>query len=309
MAIQESMPAGQSLVERVAVGGMPKLSISLGDRRLAKVALAVGIAAVVVWTYWTTLLDIGERWAHDPQYSHGFLVPLFSLYLLWRSRGQLLEVELRSRWWGVGLVAVGIAMRLVGLFFYQPWLDSGSLLVVLAGLAAAAGGRKLLIWAGPAILFLAFMLPLPYRFQTMLGGTLQRVATIASTYSLQTMGIPAVSEGNIVLLSETRLGIVEACSGLSMLVTFFALATAVAMLATRNWIEAIVVFLSAVPIAVVANVARITVTGALYEANQNDLARVIFHDVAGWLMMPFGLGLLLLELHILGRLVVPSPGK
>jgi exosortase len=142
----------------------------------------------------------------------------------------------------------------------------------------------------------------------MLGGTLQRVATIASTYALQTLGVPAVSEGNVVLLSETRLGIVEACSGLSMLVTFFALAAAVAILATRNWIEAIVVFCSAIPIAVVANVARITVTGALYEANQNELARVIFHDVAGWLMMPLGLGLLLVELHILGRAVVPVDG-
>jgi exosortase/archaeosortase family protein len=93
-----------------------------------------------------------------------------------------------------------------------------------------------------------------------------------------------------------------------MLVTFFALAAAVAILATRNWIEAIVVFCSAIPIAVVANVARITVTGALYEANQNELARVIFHDVAGWLMMPLGLGLLLVELHILGRAVVPVDG-
>jgi exosortase len=308
MATQQSMQAVPAVAERIPVGGIPNFLVGLGSRRLATPAFALGIAAVVIWSFWTTLLDIGERWAHDPQYSHGFLVPLFSVYLLWRSRGKMREVELRSRWWGVGVVAVGIAMRLAGLFFYQPWLDSGSLLVVLAGLAAATGGRKALIWAGPAILFLAFMLPLPYRFQTMLGGTLQRVATIASTYALQTLGVPAVSEGNVVLLSETRLGIVEACSGLSMLVTFFALAAAVAILATRNWIEAIVVFCSAIPIAVVANVARITVTGALYEANQNELARVIFHDVAGWLMMPLGLGLLLVELHILGRAVVPVDG-
>lgn len=309
MATQQSMPVGQAVAERASVGSVPKLSIRLGNRRLTKPAFALGIAAVVLWSYWTTLLEIGYRWAHDPQYSHGFLVPLFSVYLLWRSRCKLREIELRPRWWGVGIVVVGIAMRLAGLLFYQPWLDSGSLLVVLTGLAAATGGRKLFVWAGPAILFLAFMLPLPYRFQTVLGGTLQRVATLASTYALQTLGVPAVSEGKVILLSETRLGIVEACSGLSMLVTFFAMATAVAILSTRNRIEAVIVFFSAIPIAVLANTVRITVTGALYEANQNDLARVIFHDVAGWLMMPLGLGLLLVELHVLARVVVPIDGQ
>lgn len=272
------------------------------------VVAAVVVAGVVVWAYWTTLIDIGDRWAADPQYSHGFLVPVFAGYLLWRNSGQLRELDLRHRWWGLGLVALGAAMRLLALAFYQPWLDSGSLLVVIAGIAAAAGGRPALRWAGPAILFLTFMLPLPYRFQTLLGGGLQRVATAASTYALQTLGVPAVSEGNIILLTDTRLGVVEACSGLSMLVTFFALATGVAILAGRNWVEKGVVFLSAIPIAVIANIVRITVTGVLFEANQNDLARVVFHDLAGWLMMPLGLILLFAELHVLGRAVVSRGG-
>lgn len=309
MTIEHPVDPAQELIKRTS--GVRDLSSSavLSGDRLARPAFVLAVAAVVVWSYWSTLSDIGERWANDPQYSHGFLVPLFACYLLWRKRGQLRSAEFCSRWWGVGIVAVGVSMRLVGHFFYQPWLDSGSLLVVLSGIAAAAGGRKMLIWAVPSVLFLAFMLPLPYRFQSMLGGTLQRIATTASVYALQTIGVPAVSEGNIILLSESRLGIFEACNGLSMLVTFFALATAVAILATQNWMERVLVLLCAVPIAVAANVIRITVTGFLYESNHNDLARVVFHDVAGWLMMPLGLGMLLLELHILGRLVVPVGGE
>ena len=271
-----------------------------------KVVGVVAFLALVAWAYWTTLTDIGERWATDPQYSHGFLVPLFAGYLLWSRRSQIGWSDVRGRWWGVGLVLAGVMIRLAGHALYLPWLDAGSFLVVLGGVAAAVGGRRVLLWAAPAILFLAFMIPLPYRFQTALGGTLQHAATQVSTYVLQTVGIPAVAEGNVILLSEIRLGIVEACSGLTMLVTFFALATAVAILAPRSWLEKVLIVASAVPIAILANVVRIAVTGALYEANQDELARSLFHDLAGWLMMPLGLLMLLIEISLLGRLIVPA---
>jgi exosortase len=266
---------------------------------------AAVLPALVAWAYWTTLVDIAERWATDPQYSHGFLVPLIAGYLLWSSRSQMESGDVRGCWWGVSLVAFGAGIRLAGHAFYLPWLDAGSLLVVLAGLAMTLGGRRALRWAAPAILFLAFMIPLPYRFQTALGGTLQRAATQASTYVLQTAGIPAVAEGNVILLSEIRVGVVEACSGLTMLVTFFALATALAILVPRSWLEKAIIIASAIPIAILANVVRIAVTGALYEANQDELAQSMFHTLAGWLMMPLGLLLLLAELAVLGRLIAP----
>jgi exosortase len=229
------------------------------------------------------------------------LVPLFAGYLLWSRRALLAGGEWSGRWWGAGVVLLGATLRMAGHAFYQPWLDAGSLLVVLAGLVAAVGGRPALRWSWPAILFLAFMIPLPHRFETLLGGSLQRIATVASTYVLQTFGVPAVAEGNVILLTETRLGVVEACSGLTMLVTFFALATGVAILARRSWLERGAVFLSAIPVAVLANVVRITLTGVLFEANRNELARTVFHDLAGWFMMPLAVSVLLGELAFLGR--------
>jgi exosortase len=258
----------------------------------------------VVWAYWTTLAEVAERWSIDPQYSHGFLVPVFSGYLLWRRRAQLAESDLQPRWWGVGIVLIGAATRMLGHILYQPWLDTGSLLICLVGIAAAAGGRRALLWAGPAILFLVFMLPLPYRLEIALGGTLQRIATNVSTYAMQTVGVPAIAEGNVILLTDSKLGVVEACNGLSMLITFFALASAVAILAPRSWVEKIVIFLSALPIAILANVIRITSTGILIEAAHSDWAKMVFHDLAGWLMMPLALGMLLVELFILGRSLV-----
>ena len=263
--------------------------------------------SALVWAYWGTLADICVRWVDDPQYSHGFFVPVFSGYLLWRRREHLWANDFRPRWWGLGAVLVGTGLRFVGHVFYQPWIDPTSLIIVLFGLAATAGGRRAVVWSGPAILFLAFTVPLPYRVQMMLGGTLQRVATLTSTYALQTLGVPAVAEGNVILLSETTLGIVEACNGLSMLVTFFALATGVAILAKRSLVERVAIVASAVPIAVIANVARITLTGVLFEANQGEWARAVFHDFAGLLMMPLAIALLLGELFILKRsLIVAS---
>jgi exosortase len=276
-------------------------------RKMTPVLASVGLfLAVVLWAYWSALGDVTERWATDPQYSHGFLVPVFSAYLLWTRRDRITASEVRPRWWGLLVVAIGGGVRMAGHFFYQPWLDEFSLLVVLAGLIAVAGGRQLLAWAAPAVLFLAFMIPLPYSAQTLLGGRLQAVATAASTYALQTLGVPAVSEGNVILLTDTRLGVVEACSGLTMLVTFFALSVGVAFLARRSWPEKVLLVATAAPIAVVANVVRITVTGLLFEANRGDLARAVFHDLAGWLMMPIGLTLLLAELYVMSRAVVPA---
>ena len=275
------------------------------DRPIALLAsLILASTALVIWAYWTTLVEVASRWAADPQYSHGFLVPLFSLYLLWARRSDLNASDFQPRWWGVAILGGGVAMRMAGLFLFQSILDTGSLIVCLLGFAAAAGGRGALRWSTPSILFLAFMLPLPHRVQTMLGGSLQGIATVTSTYALQTIGIPAVAEGNIILLTDTRVGVVEACNGLSMMMTFFALATAVAILSKRGIVEKLVIFFSAIPIAILANVARITATCILYETAHGEIAHWVYHDLAGWLMMPLALGLLLLELWIMSRSLV-----
>lgn len=281
------------------------MTLNLGRRRLLLAAFAA--LATLGWAYWSTFASIGERWATDPQYAHGFLVPVFAGYLLWRRREQLSRSDFCSRWWGVGVILVGLGLRYAGFVLYQPWLDAGSFLVVLTGIAVATGGRRALVWTAPAILFLAFTVPLPFRIQMALGGTLQEAATFASTYVLQTLGVPAISEGNVILLTDSRLGVVEACNGLSMLVTFFALATAVAILAPRSLVERLIIVASAIPIAIAANVARITLTGVLFEAERGDWARAVFHDFAGWIMMPLAIVLLLGELFVLKRAILSVP--
>jgi exosortase len=271
--------------------------------------LLCGLAALSAWAYWPTWEVMAHKWVHDPQYSHGYLVPLFALVLLWLRRDQAKSLAAQTNWWGVPLVLLGVAARIAGAYLYFDWLDAFSLLPCLAGLAVLLGGWPALRWAWPSIAFLVFMIPLPFRVETALAHPLQRVATIASTYVMQTIGLPAVDEGNTIILKEGRIGIVEACSGLSMMLIFFALSTAVAIVARRPWPDRIIVVLSAVPIAVASNVARITTTGLAQEWFGKEVAHKIFHDWAGWLMMPFAVALLGVELWVLSRLLVVIPER
>jgi exosortase/archaeosortase family protein len=133
---------------------------------------------------------------------------------------------------------------------------------------------------------------------------MQSIATMSSTFLLQVLGRPAIAEGNVIQLNEIELGIVEACSGLRMLVVFFALSTAVALLIRKPLWERMVIAASAVPIALASNILRITITGLCYECFGNGYGGAFFHDVAGWIMMPLGLAFLGLELLVLKRLLL-----
>src|SRR5207245_1137782 len=156
-----------------------------------------------------------------------------------------------------------------------------------------------------ALTFLLFMLPLPYRVEQALAQPLQRVATHASTFSLEILGFQPTAQGNIIWVhDDTRIGVVEACGGLSMLLTFVALAVAFALVIRRPALDKGLLIASAIPIALFANVTRITVTAILHELVGGRAARVFFHDLAGWFMMLLALALLWLGLHILSRLLV-----
>jgi exosortase len=249
---------------------------------------------------------LAERWRHDSNYSHGFLVPLFALFLLWSRRARLAAGgPLRPSWWGLAVLLPALALYAAGALLYLDWLNGLSLLPCLAGLAVVLSGWAALRWAWPAIAFLGFMVPLPYRLEAFLTQPLQRLGTLASTYALQTLGFAAFSEGNVIRLGHAHIGVVEACSGLSMLVVFLTLSVAVALVVHRPRWERLLVVASGVPIALVANITRITVTGALHKVAGSELADLVFHDLAGWLMMPLALGLMWLELHLLSW-VVPA---
>jgi exosortase len=266
------------------------------------------LAGALVWAYLPMLRVFADKWVNDPQYSHGLLVPFFSAFLVWRARpaggAALRPLPLV----GCALLIPVLGMRAAAgaLLFHQ--LDALSLLVALAAVVVAAGGAPLLRRVGPAIAFLAFMVPLPYELERNIGSPLKDAATVCSTFLLQTLGLPAVRDGNVILIDDVRLGVVDACSGLKMMATFAAFSVGAALLIDRSRFEKLMLLLGIVPVAVLTNVLRITMTGLSFAALTAPGVRAFLHDLYGYAMILVGLALLALEVWVLNRLVVRDAG-
>ena len=267
------------------------------------------VLAVLGWVYWPTLRNLYEIWTTSPEYSHGLLVPFFALFLLTKTRS-----ETPGRPWPVlGFIGLTLAilLRLAGAATNFLPLEGLSLILCLAALAMIAGGAGGLRRFWMPLVFLIFMVPLPYEASLLLGAELQRLGTMCSTFLLQCFGQPAIAEGNRILIENVTLNVVEACSGLRMLVTFIAFSVAAVMLMERHWLVKLIVLGSAVPIALVTNVLRITATGLghvwLEDGERKTQIMEFAHDFNGWMMMPVGLGFLVVELWVLKHLLVERP--
>ncbi len=263
------------------------------------------LTAIVAVCYANTIKGTAVAW-NSPMYNHGYLIPLFAVFLLFQRREPFVEVSQRDRWWGVGLIVLATVMRVLGAVLVQFSLDRLSLVVCLLGVFVLVGGLRALRWAGPAIGFLVFMFPLPGFLVDNIMRPLQTLATKSSVYALQTLGVDAYREGNRIILEHTPMNVVDQCSGLRMLTIFIALAVAIVMLSShRPWWERIAILLSSIPIALLVNCIRITLTGLLYNLELDEkIVNQIFHDFAGLIMMPLALGFLFFEMQILSRLVI-----
>ena len=203
-------------------------------------------------------------------------------------------------------MALGVAFQTAGGYFHHGTLEGFALLPYLGGIALLLGGWRILDWAWPSIAFLAFMIPLPWVVENALGPPLQSIATSVSTYLLQVLGFMAFAEGYVIYVNDAQIRVVEACSGLSMLITFVALSTAAALLVKRSLLERAVLVASAIPVALLANIARITLTGVLHARVGDHVASRFYHDIAGWLMIPLAAILYWSEIWVLSRLLIET---
>jgi exosortase len=268
-------------------------------------AILISLLGLLVYVYLNALDERGAKGYWDnPKYSHGWLVPIFTVILLWMRYEPFGPVKAAARWSGVGLLAASLGIWLASTYSFNKVPEMVSFVPAVAGVFLLVGGWKMMRWAGPAVAFLIFMFPLPGFLDGMLLARLQTLATEGSTYVLQTIGIPSYSEGNRIVIGELQLGVVEQCSGLRMLTIFVALAVAITLVTDRPLWERCVIVASAVPIALVVNIIRITVTGILHMYTSSELADLVFHDLAGWFMMPMALGLLYVEFQILSHLLI-----
>ncbi len=278
--------------------------------RPAVMAAGLVLIAVLVFCYAYEIGDLVQIWWSMPDYGHGFFVPVFSLFLLWHRRDMMKDSEVSGgHWWGIAFFVIWASMRLTSALTAYVVVDRLSIIPMVAGITLFLGGWRAFRWAWPAILFLVFMIPLPGFVDEFLRQPLQRIGTVVSVYVIQTLGIPAVAQGNVIVLTEGQLGVVEACSGLRMLMLFLAVCIGAVFVLRISWWEKIIVVVSAFPIAIIANVFRITLTAVLHELVSSELADKVFHDMAGLLMMPVALLLLWAELALLSHIFLEPVTK
>jgi exosortase len=288
-------PAGEAAS---AVSGVPEERIG----RSWLIAASVLLFAAFLWAYWPTLVEMVGQWIAVPDYSHGFLVVPLAAFFLWSKRAEFPRGSLRPDVLGILLMLLASALRIAAGWFFLLPIDGWTIPLWVAGAVWALLGRQSLRWSLPAIVFLWFMIPIPFAAEGYLSVPLQALTTKLSTAGLVMLGQSALSEGNTIWLGDHQLFIEEACSGLRIFVGIFALAFAFALFSRWSWWQRALAPIAALPIAIVANVARVIVTGLLFEYASSDATKHVSHDLSGFIMIPFAAALLWLFLVYANRL-------
>jgi exosortase len=250
------------------------------------------IVLLLVWIYSPILLKLASQWWHDPNFSHGFFVPAFSLYVLWEQRARLLTLPRRPTWTGLVILGVALATLIVGVLGAELFLSRISLLLVIAGLVVFFLGWRyqravLFPWA-----FLILMIPIPNLLFNQITFPLQLLASKVAANVLPWLGVPVLREGNIIQLPAMPLEVAEACSGIRSLLSLGTLAIIYGYLAEKRTLGRVVLALASLPIAVAANSSRIVGTGLLVQYWNPDKAEGFFHGFSGWLIFVVSLVLL-----------------
>ena len=249
-------------------------------------AWVAGGSALFLWAYWPTLVSVVRTWVKEPDYSHGFLVLPVAVFFLWARRNTHPRPAVTPGWGGLLLIAASVAVRILGRVIYLEALDAWSIPLWIAGFVWLLAGRRMTVWCWPSLGFLGFMLPLPWSVEHYLQAPMQRVAAVGSAWFLQCLGQPALAAGNTVFLKHQQLEVEQACSGLRMFLGIAAVAYALVVLVPRPWWQKLLLCLSIAPVAIFANILRITATGLVLVFAPDDFSQQFAHNAAGWLAIP-----------------------
>ena len=246
-------------------------------------ALAAVFAAIG-FVYWRMLSSLVQQWASDDNYSHGFFVVPLALYFAWERRRALATAVARPSAGGAALIALSLALWLAGTFGAELFLTRISLIGVVAGTIWFLWGQEHLRILAFPILFLFLMIPLPAIIFNQIAFPLQLFASQVGEQVISAAGIPVLRDGNILRLPSRTLEVAEACSGIRSLVSLIMLAVVLGYFTERRTGRRILIALSAVPIAILANAARVAGTGIAAEWVSPKAADGFFHTFSGWLV-------------------------
>lgn len=282
--------------------GGPRLSARCGSACLWQLAI---LGVLCVWLYGPMLAHLVGQWWDDPNFSHGFFVPLFSVFVVWQERARLARQSPDPSWSGLLVLGFAACVLMVGQLGAELYLARFSLLLVLAGLIVLFLGwnffRAILFpWA-----FLILMIPIPAIIFNQITFPLQLLASSLATATLRMFGVPVLRDGNLIVLPQITLEVAEACSGIRSLMSLVTVAVIYGFLAEKRlWVRWLLVIFS-VPIAVAANSIRIIGTGMAEQYWSVNKADGVSHASWGWFIFVISL-FMLYALHGLIRKLWPE---
>jgi exosortase len=267
---------------------------------------AAVLLLVFVCSYWSTLTDLWQVWWRSDEYSAGLLVPFLAGYILWVRRRDLAAISIRPAILGGLLVfALAQATRGLGLCFMYGSAERLSIVASVTALTILLSGWAFTRKVAPVLAFLCLMLPWPHSVEAGISLPLQSWATSSAVFCLESIGYDPVQDGHLITIGDTQVEVARACNGLRMLTAFLIIAALVVLLVNRSWWEKLIVLASSLPIALLCNTLRLTVTAMLFTVFKNPYMEHLSHAYGGYAMMPVALVLVVGELWLLRRLVTP----
>jgi exosortase len=242
------------------------------------------LLSLLILLYASVLRLLVAQWWTDPNYGHGFFVPLFSGYILWHQRERWTKSEIEPSNFGLLVMLGAVALLFIGSLGAELFTSRFSLLVLIAGIILFLAGWKMLRAVVFPLAFLIFMIPIPVIIYNQITFPLQLIASRLATVWLEVIGVPVLRDGNVLVLSNFSLEVAEACSGIRSLMSLIALAVAYGHLAEpRRWVRYALVLLM-VPSAIVTNAMRIMGAGVLAHKFGPQAAEGFLHQFSGWVI-------------------------
>ncbi len=250
--------------------------------------------------YAQVLFNLIHQWATDEDMGHGFFVPVIAGYIAWQKRDKIAGKLPQPNWWGLAILIWGGLQLYLATLGAELYLARTSLVISIVGTVYLLGGKQYLrVFAFPLFL-LCFMVPIPAVIYNQITFPLQLLASRVAETTISLLQIPIIREGNVLELASQKLNVVEACSGIRSLLTLTFLSLVYGYFCEkRMWIR-VVLFFSTIPIAIVANAGRVTLTGVI--ANYKpELAEGLFHEAQGWVIFMVAFAILAVLHQLLVR--------